>query len=103
VEFKVPYVLAMREHAPKMFMELRRLGKLDQFVQEKSAEAHSLLRELLARRPRDSYGHHSPADEREAEEIVRAHLIEFPQEKKPDRLEPPDDLPHQGRMPVSRA
>ena len=29
MEFKYPYLLAMREQAPKMFNELRRTGALD--------------------------------------------------------------------------
>jgi hypothetical protein len=94
VEFETPYLMAMRQQTPRMFMELRRSGKLDQHLQEKSVEAHSLLRELLANKPRDSHGWPAPADEREAEEIVRAQLLEFPPEGKPERPEPPDDLPH---------
>jgi hypothetical protein len=53
--FKGTYLLAMREQAPKMFMELRRSGKLDQHLQEKSTEAHQMLRELLAQKPTDAW------------------------------------------------
>ena len=56
MEFKGTYLLAMREQAPKMFMELRRSGKLDQHLQEKSTEAHQMLRELLAQKPRTARG-----------------------------------------------
>jgi hypothetical protein len=34
MDFQFPYLLAMRERAPKMFMELRRSGKLAPFFQE---------------------------------------------------------------------
>jgi hypothetical protein len=93
VEFKGPYLFAMREQDPKMFMELRRSGKLDAHLQEKSEEAHRLLEELLASKPKNKWGNYSPADEREAEELVRSQLIEFPTPEKDQRPEPPDDLP----------
>jgi hypothetical protein len=90
VEFKEPYLLAMQECAPKMFMQLRRSGQLERHLQAKSQEADDLLRQLLSRHP-------SPGlpEEREAEEIVRATLIEFPPEEgqKPEFPESPDDLP----------
>lgn len=68
MEFKGPYLFAMREQDPKMFMELRRSGKMDEHLQEKTEEAYKMLDDLTAKgTPR-----------REAEEIVRATLIEFP-------------------------
>jgi hypothetical protein len=36
VEFKEPYLLAMREQNPEMFMQLRRSGQLDQHLRERS-------------------------------------------------------------------
>lgn len=36
MEFKTPYMLAMRERAPKMFMGLRRACRLEDHLQEKS-------------------------------------------------------------------
>ena len=69
MDFQIPYVMAMREQAPKMFMALTRAGELQEHAREKSVEAHRLLEELLA-------------DEREAEEIVRGMLIEFPESQK---------------------
>ena len=98
MEFKEPYLLAMREQAPKMFMELRRHGRLDQHAQQKSQEAQAMYAGLMK-------AHHNPgpAERHQAEEIVRATLIEFPPEQKPqDNLEPPEDLPGQeesGRRP----
>ena len=103
MEFSVMYIKAMREQAPRMFNQLVRAGKMNSFAKAKSKEANELKAELLASRPKDSEGRYSLSDEHRAEEIVRAQLIEFPQEKKPDRLEPPEDLPQHDRMPVSRA
>lgn len=78
MEFKLPYVLAMREQAPKMFMEMRWAGTLDQHLQEKSLEAHKMLAETLAHAPKDQYGNPTMQAEREAEEMIFATLIEFP-------------------------
>jgi hypothetical protein len=87
VEFKEPYLLAMREQNPQMFMQLRRSGQLDQHLRERSAQAHQLLAELLSRHPNPGL------PERRAAE-VRATLIDFPprEDRKPDYPEPPDDL-----------
>jgi len=94
MEFKLPYVQAMREKAPRMFMEMRRAGTLDQHLQDKSLEAHRMLTEMLARAPKDQYGDPTMQARREAEETVRATLIEFPAEetKRESRQQPPDAL-----------
>lgn len=82
----------MREQAPKMFMELRRHGRLDQHLQQKSLEAQEMCKGLLAQ-----HKDPGPAERQQAEEIVRATLIEFPPERLPqDNQEPPHDLPDQG-------
>jgi hypothetical protein len=88
MEFKAPYLFAMREQAPKMFNELRRSGKMDQHLQEKSEEAHRLLAELLADKPKNKHGLYNLADEREAEEFVRSQLIEFPKPEKDQSDDP---------------
>ena len=94
MEFKEPYLLAMRDRAPKMFMQLRRSGMLDQHLDQMSGQAHEMLAQLLAQEPKGKNGLPlNPAALREAEEIVRATLIEFPTPEKEQRLEPPDDLP----------
>jgi hypothetical protein len=92
VEFKEPYLVAMREQNPEMFMRLRRSGQLDRHLQEKRAQAHQLLAELLSRHPNPGL-----PERREAEEQVRATLIDFPprEDRKPDYPEPPEDLPGQ--------
>ena len=105
MEFKGPYLFAMREQDPQMFMELRRSGKLEEFLQQKGHEALSLKGQFLANAPKDAQGRYSPAAEREAEERVRAQLIEFPIPEKDQRPEPPDDLPivrmRASREPIS--
>ena len=80
MEFKEPYLLAMRESAPEMFMQLRKSGQLEQHLQEKSVQAHQLLRELLSHSPNPSL-----PERREAEEQVRATLIDFPPREPPRR------------------
>ena len=98
MQFKVPYLLAMRDQAPKMFRELSRHGRLEQHLQQKSQEAHGLLEQFLQHNPNPSL-----AERREAEERVFAELVNFPPEKSdPQMLEPPDDLEgqkDQGRRP----
>ena len=49
MNFTEPYLLAMREQAPKMYMELRRHGRLDQHLKMKSHEAQAMFESLLAR------------------------------------------------------
>lgn len=102
MDFKTPYLLAMRDQAPKMFMELRRSGQLEMALQEKSREAHQLLDLLLEKRPNQNEPP-SLQQEREAEEQVFSQLIEFPPEVRPEFPEPPEDLPshpgQQGRLP----
>lgn len=75
MEFKGPYVKAMMERAPKMFMALRRSGQLDAHLQAKSEEA-----ELTADAPKLPNGLPREPYLREAEEQVFALLIEFPGE-----------------------
>lgn len=85
MEFKGPYLFAMRERAPRMFMRLRRSGTLDEHLQQKSIEAHRLLEQLLADEPKDSDGEtKNLAAVRAAEEIVWAGLIDFPGPDDPD-------------------
>jgi len=98
MNFGEPYLLAMREQVPQMYMELRRHGRLDQHLKQKSLEAQAMFNGLLAR-----HKNPGPAERQQAEEIVRTTLIEFPPEKPPqDNQEPPEDLPGQsesGRKP----
>ena len=85
MEFKLAYLNAMRDQAPKMFNELRRTGALDAFVQEKGEEAMRLRADLLANEPKDPNGlAKNIAAQRLAEEIVFKQLIEFPPDDEPD-------------------
>lgn len=93
MEFKVPYLLAMREQDPKMFMDLRRSGELEAHVQQKAEEASQMLKGLLANVPKSEHGNAGVSDQQAAEEQVLATLIDFPQQKKDQNPEPPDDLP----------
>lgn len=78
MEFKLPYLLAMRERAPKMFNQLRRSGEMDAHLQMKSEEAHRMFEELTADEPKLPNGlPTSQSAIREAEEIVLATLINF--------------------------
>jgi hypothetical protein len=59
-------------------MELRRSGKLGEHLQEISVQAHDILRQLLARMETEPDGSPTMRARPEAEEIVRATLIDFP-------------------------
>lgn len=80
MDFKAPYLMAMREQAPQMFKELRKAGKMDEHLQQMSRQAHQMLKELLANKPKRQDGHPTNQALIEAEQIVRETLIEFPTE-----------------------
>lgn len=89
MEFKGPYLEAMRTQAPRLFNQLRRSGALDAHLQKKTAEAYRMLDEMLADEPKYPDGMpKNPARLREAEEQVRATLIEFPTESRADPNDP---------------
>lgn len=88
VEFKGPYLRAMREQAPKMFNRLRRTGAMEVHLQQKSEEAHRLFAELTANAPKLQNGLPMQPYFREAEEIVFAALIEFPPDDETGRTDP---------------
>jgi hypothetical protein len=83
MEFKGPYLQAMREQAPQMFNRLRRTGALDKHVQEKAAEARRLFEDLTADAPKLPSGLPELPHRRAAEEQVFATLIEFQPETEP--------------------
>ena len=78
MDFKVPYVMAMREQAPEMFKRLRKTGAMESHLQKKSEEAHQLFEELTRDAPRTEDGFLMPAARKMAEEAVFAMMIEFP-------------------------
>lgn len=87
MEFKKPYLEAMRQQAPQMFNQLRRSGALDAHVQNKAREASSMFNQLVANAEKLPSGLPSdPRVIREAEERVFATLIEF---GNPDAIEQP--------------
>ena len=92
MNFKAPYVFAMREHAPKMFVELCTSDRPDQHLQEKSVEAHALLEQLLAPEPKGVDG--LPKDPQAlqlAEERVLAQMLESPPPDRLENIEPHDE------------
>lgn len=80
MEFKGPYLMAMREQAPKLFRELRKTGQMDAHLQAKSAEAHRMLDELTKDAPKLPNGLPKAPQRIQAEQIVLETLIEFPPE-----------------------
>ncbi len=85
IEFKLPYMLAMRQQAPKMFNRLSREGKLMAFVEEKAAEASKLFHELTANAPKTLGGYPREPEAREAIEQVMAVMLEFPNHEETTR------------------
>lgn len=80
MEFKSPYLNAMRIQAPKTFRSLVRTGAIDEHLQQKSAEAHRMFEQLTANAPKLPSGYPREPWAREAEEIVMSTLIEFSQD-----------------------
>lgn len=98
MEFKLPYQLAMREQAPKMFNRLRRTGALDAHVSKVAAEARRMYAELAKDKPKLPNGLvKSASDRQQIEERVFAALIEFP----PDDAESQDETIPGDQAPVS--
>ncbi len=80
MDFKAPYLLAMREQAPAMFNELIRSGKMEEHLAEKSKEAHMMFADLTNGMAQLPSGY--PRDEQAAsaaERTVLETLIEFPE------------------------
>jgi len=79
MEFKEPYLLAMRDRAPKMFNRLRRTGAMNAHLQAKSLEAHRMYEELAKGKERLPSGLvRSASSRQQIEEQVFAALIELP-------------------------
>ena len=91
MEFSLPYQLAMRDQAPKMFNRLRRTGALSAHLKAKSAEAHQMYEELAKDKPKLPSGLVKGASNRQQiEEQVFAALIEFPPEEMKPGSGPPE-------------
>lgn len=79
MDFKGPYLEAMRDQAPAMFNRLNRTGALDKFVQDRSVEAHELYEKLTKGEARTQSGVViDPQARQNAEEQVRAVMLDFP-------------------------
>lgn len=74
MEFKSPYLHAMREQTPRLFNELRRTGARDAHLQAKSAEAHRLFDDLTSDLPKPL----TDQQHSETARLVLETLIEFP-------------------------
>ncbi len=91
MEFSLPYQLAMRDQAPKMFNRLRRTGALSAHLKVKSAEARQMYEDLAKGKPRLPSGLVRGASNRQQiEELVFAALIEFPPEETSPASRPPE-------------
>ena len=90
-DFKSLYVNALRDQNPKEFQRLRRLGQLEQHLEEKSLAASALYRDLVAGAPRDPGGAVKQPWRREAEEQMLSQMLEFQPEsaRRGDRLGSP--------------
>lgn len=88
MEFKAPYLRAMRDRAPRLFNQLRRSGLLEKHLRDKSAEAHRMFDELTANLPKPL----TDQQYREAERQVLETLIVFPSEA-PEPSDPLAKLP----------
>lgn len=103
MDFKSQYVQALRDHDPKLFRELVKTRQIDQYLQEKSLEAHKLLDDLLAGEPKGVDGlPKDPQALRIAEERVKSQMLEFPVPERDQHPEPPDDLMMRSKASISR-
>lgn len=85
MEFRVPYVTAMRQQAPKMFNRLTRSGELEAHLNAKCQEASQMFADLTKDAPKETGGYPREPEATEAAEQVRAVLIEFPENEQTTR------------------
>lgn len=78
MEFRFPYLQAMREQAPAMFKDLSQSGEIERFSMMKAREASQMFLDLTKDAPKLPNGYPREPFAREAEERVRAALIQFP-------------------------
>ena len=74
MNLKFMYLQAMRDQNPKMFRRLKANGTLDRRAKEAAIEGERMYRSLLETRADPP----TMADKRECEEIVRAEILQFP-------------------------
>jgi len=80
VEFRYQFLVVMQDQNLKMYRELQTRGELDRFVEMKANEAHLLYLELTKDAPRGPDGRPAMQAAREAEELVKGMMFEFPAE-----------------------
>lgn len=85
MEFRLPYLQAMRQQAPRMFNQLSREGSLEAFVNEKAAEASRMFHELTASAPKEAGGYPKEPQASEAIEQVMAAMLDFPNHEQTTR------------------
>jgi hypothetical protein len=85
MEFRLSYLQAMRQQAPKLFNQLNREGKLQAYLDEKAAEASRLFHELTANAPKETGGYPKNPEAREAIEQVMAVMLDFPKDNQTTR------------------
>eukprot|EP01037_Dinobryon_pediforme_P005930 gene5930-5999_t len=89
MQFRRPYLLAMREQAPGLYSNLQHAGRLEGHLDWVCDRARLMKAHILSDEPRSEGGWITDMQaERIAEEIVFAKLIQFPQPDWDARLEP---------------
>ena len=92
MDFRAQYLQAMREQAPSLFKRLSKSGQLERQASLKSAEAERMFRDLTEDAPKDESGQPSLQARREAEEQVRAQLLNFRNNETSDEQDERDYL-----------
>lgn len=77
MDIKAQYLQAMRSQAPALFKRMSKAGELEKAATDLSRQAEQMFRQLTADKPKPL----SLRDRREAEEQVRAALLQFPNEE----------------------
>jgi hypothetical protein len=77
MDFRAQYLQARREEAPSLFKRLSKSGQLENEANLAAREAERLFQEVTEDAPKDKDGQPSLQARREAEELVRAELLNF--------------------------
>lgn len=85
MEFKLQYLQAMRQQAPKLFNQLSREGKLQALAEEKAQQASALFAELTKDAPKEKGGYPMEPFASQAAEAVMQTLIDFPNHEQTTR------------------
>lgn len=85
MEFRLQYLQAMRQQAPKLFNQLNREGKLLPLAEEKAKEASDLFAELTKDAPKEQGGYPKEPWASQAQEAVMQTLIDFPNHERTTR------------------